>query len=200
MTARTAINRTLLALAGLVLLAGGALLLAGGLDLNHRWHLGLPADWTVTHPHHAVLTAAERTRWRGSPWWWPTVFAALTATTLLSLWWLLAQLSRGRTGELTLPDTADVPVLLRGGTLAKAVADEAGRLPGVARARVRLLGGPRRPHARVALTLAPGAAPGPVLRDLSDGPLADARAATGLAGLLADARVRVEPGPVSRVR
>ena len=197
---RTAVNRTLLALTGLVLLGGGALLLAGGLDLNHRWHLGLPSGWTVTQPHHALLTPAERTRWRGSSWWWPVLFAALGTVGLAALWWLLAQVRLGAAGEVTLPGTVDVPVRLRGDTLARAVRDEAEQIPGVARARVRLLGRPRRPQARVVLTLAPGAAPEAVLRDLSDGPLADARRATGLAALPADVRVRVEPGPVGRVR
>ncbi|MFC1413644.1 alkaline shock response membrane anchor protein AmaP [Streptacidiphilus sp. N1-12] len=197
---RTAVNRTLLGLVGLVLLAGGALLLAGGLDLNRRWHLGLPADWTVLQPHHAVLDAADRTRWRADSWWWPVLFAALGVVAVLALWWLLAQLRRGATGQVTVPDTADVPVRLRGDALARAVADDAEQIPGVARVRVRLLGRPKRPRARIALLLEPGAAPGPVLRALSDGPLARARESTGLARLPAEARVRVAPGPVERVR
>ena len=197
---RTAVNRTLLALVGLVLLAGGLLLLAGGLNLNHRWHLGLPSDWTVTDPHHAVLDPADRIRWRGDGWWWPTVFAALAVVTLLSLWWLLAQLRTGKADEVAVPDVADIPVRLRGAALAQAVTDEAEQIPGVSRARVRILGGPRHPRARIALTLAPGAAPGPVLQELSAGPLANARNAAGLPVLPADARLRVESGPVPRVQ
>ncbi len=197
---RTAVNRTLLALVGLVLLAGGALLLAGGLNLNQRWHLGLPSDWTVTDPHHAVLDAADRTRWRGDSWWWPVLFAALGVAAALGLWWLLAQLHRGLTDRVTIPDTDGVPVRLRGDTLAKAVTAGAEQIPGVARARVRLVGPRRKPRARVALLLTPGAAPEPVLRALSDGPLADARSSTGLTALPADARLRVDPGSVDRVR
>jgi hypothetical protein len=197
---RTAVNRTLLALVGLVLLLGGALLLVGGLDLNHRWQLGLPAGWTVTQPHHAVLDAADRTRWRADSWWWPVLFAALGVTAALALWWLLTQLHRDTTELVTVPDTADVPVRLRGDALARAVADEAERIPGVARARVRLLGRSRKPVARIALLLTPGTAPGPVLRALGEGPLANARAATGLPELPAEARLRVEPGAVPRVR
>jgi hypothetical protein len=196
---RTAVNRILLALVGLVLLAGGALLLVGGLNLNRRWHLGLPHDWTVTDPHHALLDAADRTRWRGDSWWWPVLFAVLAVVAVLALWWLLAQLRRGATDRVTVPDTADVPVRLRGDTLAAAIEDEAEQIPGVSRARVRVLGRPRRPRARIALLLAPGAAPGPVLRALSDGPLAHARGSTGLAALPADARIRVDPGAVDRV-
>ncbi|MHA6763540.1 Asp23/Gls24 family envelope stress response protein [Streptacidiphilus sp. PAMC 29251] len=197
---RTAVNRTLLALVGLVLLAGGLLLLAGGLDLNQRWHLGLPDGWTVLQPHHAVLDAKDRTRWRADSWWWPVLFAALGVVAALGLWWLLAQLRRGRTDQVTVPDTADVPVRLRGDTLARAIAAEAEQIPGVARVRVRLLGRPKRPSVRIALQLTPGAAPDPVLRALSDGPLANARVSTGLTALPAEARIRVEPGPVDRVR
>ncbi|WP_042401917.1 hypothetical protein [Streptacidiphilus carbonis] len=197
---RTAVNRTLLALVGLVLLAGGALLLAGGLDLNHRWHLGLPSDWTVTDPHHAVLAPADRVRWRDAGWWWPSVLAGLAAATLLSLWWLLAQLRRGAVDRIAVPDTDDIPVRVRGAALARAVAEEAEQLPGVSRARVRLLGSARHPRARLALTLEPGAAPGPVLRDLSAGPLTHARTSAGLAVLPAEAVLKVEPGPVPRVR
>jgi hypothetical protein len=196
---RTAVNRSLLALVGLVLLAGGALLLVGGLDLNHRWQLGLPSDWTVTDPHHAVLAPADRSRWRGEGWWWPTVFAGLTAVTLLSLSWLVAQLRTGTADQVTVPDVADLPVRLRGAALARAVADEAEQIPGVSRARVRVLGRPRRPRARIALTLAPGAAPGPVLHELSAGPLANARRSAGVT-LPAEARVRVESGSVPRVQ
>ena len=198
---RTAVNRTLLALIGLVLLAGGALVLAGGLDLKQRWHLGLPADWTVTDPHHALLDAADRTRWRGDSWWWPVLFAALGVVAALGLWWLLAQLYRGLTRQVTVPETdGGPPVRLRGDTLAAAVAEQAEQIPGVDRARVRLVGHPRRARARVALLLDPGAAPGPVLGALADGPLADARRSTGLAELPADVRIRVEPGAVDRVR
>lgn len=197
---RTAVNRTLLGLAGLVLLLGGLLLLAGGLDLNRRAHLGLPSGWTVLQPHHAVLDAADRTRWRADSWWWPVLFGALGVTVALALWWLLTQLHRDTTGVVTVPDTADTPIRLRGDALARALADEAEQIPGVGRARVRLVGRPRKPVARIALLLTPGATPGPVLQALSDGPLAHARSSTGLAGLRAAARLRVESGPVERVR
>jgi hypothetical protein len=196
---RTAVNRTLLALVGLVLLAGGGLLLVGGLDLNRRWHLGLPHDWTVTDPHHPLLDAADRTRWRGDSWWWPVLFAVLGLVAVFALWWLLSQLRRGKVRRLTLPAAADLQVRLHGDALARAVAEESREIPGVTRTRVRLLGPPRRPSFRVALTLAPGAAPGPVLQQLSDGPLAHARTSTGLAELRAVARVRVDPGPADRV-
>lgn len=197
---RTAVNRTLLAVVGLVLLAGGGLLLAGGLDLNRRRRLGLPGDWTVTDPHHPVLTPADRTRWTADSWWWPALFAGFGLIAAFALWWLFSQLGRGLLKHLRLPGTDGAQLRLRGPALARALVEGAERIPGVARARVRLVGRPDRPRARIALTLAPGAAPGPVLRELAEGPLADARAATGFAALPTDARLRVEPGAADRVR
>jgi hypothetical protein len=195
---RSALNRTLLAVAGAVLLGGGGLLLIGGLDLDRRLHLHLPAGWPLTDPHQVVLSAADRTRWTGTSWWWPVVLGGLTVSLLLALWWLLAQLGRGAAGDVPVP--APTGTRVRGEALARAVATEAGQLPGVARARVRMLGNSRRPRARAVLTLEPGTAPGEVLRALSDGPLARARAASGLAALPVEARIQVEGGPVPRVR
>lgn len=45
MTPRTALNRSLLAVAGLVLLGGGLLILFAGLDIYRRQDLNPPADW-----------------------------------------------------------------------------------------------------------------------------------------------------------
>ncbi|WP_034090512.1 alkaline shock response membrane anchor protein AmaP [Streptacidiphilus albus] len=199
---RTAVNRVLLGLVGLVLLGGGGLLLIGGLNLNRRWHLGLPAHWSVMQPHHAVLTAAQRDQWRNHGWWWPTAFAGLAVLTLLSLWWLIGQLHRGTAGDLPVPVPDRGPrsrTLVRSGALAAAVAGEAEELPGVARARVRVQGHRRRARARVSLTLTPGTAPDPVLRALSDGPLAHIRLATGLTELPAEVRIRADRGPAQRV-
>jgi hypothetical protein len=195
---RSALNRTLLAVAGAVLLGGGVLLLIGGLDLDRRLHLHLPAGWPLTDPHQSVLSATARTRWTGTSWWWPVVLGGLTVCVLLALWWLLAQLGRGAAGDLPVPDLTGTRV--RGEALARAVATEAGQLPGVIRARVRMLGNARRPRARMVLTLGPGTAPGPVLAALGAGPLARARASSGLADLPVDARIQVEGGRVSRVR
>ena len=210
---RTAANRTLLALAGIVLLGGGVLVLIGGLNLDSRWHLGLPHGWPLTDPHQAVLTAAQRSRWRDHSWWWPVVFGGLAVGALLCLWWLLAQLGRGRAGDLPVPtpDTARAAsrrrrrrrgarTLVRGDALALAVGADIEQLPGVARARARLLGSARRPRVRLALTLTPGTGPEELLRTLGRGPVATARTTTGLAELPVDVRIRAEGGRVSRVR
>ena len=204
---RTAVNRTLLALAGIVLLGGGVLALIGGLDLDRRWKLGLPHGWPWTDPHQPVLTAAQRTRWLHTSWWWPVVFAGLAVAALLALWWLLAQLGRGRAGDLPVPspfgsgrsNRRGGGTLVRGGALAQVVGADAAQLPGVAAARARLIGRSHRPLVRLALTLDPGAGPEQLLRALGEGPVARARASTGLTGLPVDVRIRAESGPSSRV-
>jgi len=206
---RGAVNRTLLAVAGILLLGGGVLALIGGLNLDARWHLGLPHGWPWTDPHQPVLTSAERTRWLNSSWWWPVVFASLAVAGLLALWWLLAQLGRGRAGDLPVPSPFPAKAkrsrrrrggtLVRGSALAKAVGADVAQLPGVSGARARLLGRADRPQARMALTLLPGAAPAEVLRALSQGPVARARASTGLTELPVEVRIRAENGPARRV-
>jgi hypothetical protein len=204
---RTTVNRTLLAVAGIVLLGGGLLALIGGLNLDARWHLGLPHGWPWTDPHQAVLTDAERTRWRGSSWWWPVVFAGLAVAALLALWWLLAQLGRRRAGDLPVPSPLPENrsrrhrsgTLVRGTALARAIGLDAEQLPGLSGARARMLGRATRPQAWLGLTLTPGAGAREVLRSLAEGPVARARSSTGLAGLPVEVRIRAEGGPAHRV-
>ncbi|MBC3844385.1 alkaline shock response membrane anchor protein AmaP [Streptacidiphilus sp. 4-A2] len=157
-----------------------------------------------------MLSPVARTRWRGSSWWWPVVFGGLAVCALLALWWLLAQLGRGRAGDLPVP-TPWQPArpsraarrrsgtLVRGNALAQAMGADAERLPGVAAARARLLGRSHSPRARFALTLAPGAGPEEALRALGRGPVTSARASTGLTDLPVEVRIRAESGPADRV-
>lgn len=100
MNSHSVLNRTLLTIAGLVLLGGGLLVLTGGLDLYRRWGLAPPAGWPLTSPHDTLLPAHDRTRWTGEDWWWPTVIAALAILIALALWWLLAQLRHRHPGRL----------------------------------------------------------------------------------------------------
>ncbi|MER5668719.1 alkaline shock response membrane anchor protein AmaP, partial [Streptomyces mirabilis] len=106
MTPRTVLNRSLLALAGLVLLGGGLLVLFAGLDVYRRHDLVPPVGWPLTTPHDVLLGSADRARWSGQGWWWwPAVIAALTLVALLALWWLLAQLHRRHPGALPVGGT-----------------------------------------------------------------------------------------------
>ncbi|ALO91281.1 hypothetical protein SHL15_0066 [Streptomyces hygroscopicus subsp. limoneus] len=192
MTSRSALNRTLLALAGLVLLGGGLLVLFAGLDLYRRHDLIPPAGWPLITPDDVVLASADRARWSGQGWWWwPAVIAALALAALLALWWLLAQLSRRRPGGLPVGGTPQEGVELRDRALSDAIATEAGALPGVKRAAVRITGRPARPRTHVTLTLTPEGAPGATLGALCEGPISTARRSTGLPDMPTDVRLQV---------
>ncbi|MFK0116208.1 alkaline shock response membrane anchor protein AmaP [Streptomyces sp. NPDC090994] len=178
------VNRVLLALAGLVLLALGGSVLAVG--------LGAPAPswWIHDGRHDVLLSDAERTRWREAGWWWPVVIAALAVLLLLALWWLVAVVRRRRLAEV-LVDTGDGEgAVLRGRALEDAFAADAGRLDGVDRADVRLTGRRGAPRARVRLRLEPHIDPGTALDGLTTGALTRARASAGLDTLPTEVRLK----------
>jgi hypothetical protein len=192
MKAHTGINRMLLALAGLVLLGGGLLVLVGGLDGYRYWHLTPPSGWPLTTPHDVLITHADQTRWTNQGWWWPAVIASLALITLLALWWLLAQLRQGTPRRMPVGGTPPTEgVELRHHALSDALADEAGRLPGVQHARVRMAGRPTRPQARITLAFTPDTAPGAVLEELCRGPVEHARQSTGWERLSTHAHLQV---------
>ncbi|MFH8341261.1 alkaline shock response membrane anchor protein AmaP [Streptomyces sp. AM6-12] len=177
------LNRALLALAGLILLALGGAVLAVGLGVRP------PSWWIHGGPHDVLLSRAERTRYRGARWWWPALIAALAVLVLLALWWLSAILRRPRLAEIRV-DTGDGAfAVLRARALESALAEEAATAPGVAHARVRLRGRRRKPRVRARLRLAPEVDPSRALADFTTGPLAHARESAALPALPADVRL-----------
>ncbi|MFG3163354.1 hypothetical protein ACGFY8_26165 [Streptomyces sp. NPDC048232] len=181
---RNAVNRTLLALTGAALLAGGGWLgLSGGAVADRLpGPLPRPGDGTV------LLDRAGLADLRGEDWWTPAVVAVTAAALLLCLTWLLAQPRRH--GDRRLP-LAGPPLTLRSRALADALAHRAEATPGVARARIRLTAGRKRSRAGVRLLLEPGAAPGRVLEQLTHGPLDEARASLAPHPLRTHVRVGV---------
>ncbi|MFD3481367.1 alkaline shock response membrane anchor protein AmaP [Streptomyces sp. NPDC058695] len=193
MTPRSAANRSLLALAGLVLLGGGLLVLFAGLNLYRRHDLVPPVGWPLTNPADVPLGSADRERWSSQGWWWwPAVITILALTALLALWWLLAQLHRPRPGSLPVGGSPPQEgVELRDRALGDAIATEAGALPGIERAAVHITGRPAHHRTRVALTLTPQASPGTLLGALCEGPLRTARRSTGLPDMPTEVRLQV---------
>ncbi|MFJ6795976.1 alkaline shock response membrane anchor protein AmaP [Streptomyces sp. NPDC091268] len=180
------VNRVLLALCGLALLAAGVALLS--------------ASWPFGGRHAPLLSAAaRRAHWHAEGWWWWAVAAGLALCVLLALWWLLSQLRRPRLAAV-LVDTGDGAfAVLRGKALEEAVAAEADALEGVARCRVALLGRRGAPHLRVALELEPHAVPADTLAALAGPVLEHARTSAGLPGLRAEARLEVTKHRARRV-
>ncbi|MCS0603192.1 alkaline shock response membrane anchor protein AmaP [Streptomyces sp. LP11] len=177
------LNRVLLALVGLILLALGGAVLAVGLGAPP------PSWWLHTGPHDVLLTRAERTRRRGADWWWPAVIAFLAVVFLLALWWLVAVLRRHRLAEI-LVDTRDGEAAgLRGRALESALAEDTAQQRGVARSRVVLRGRRTAPTARAWLQLEPDIDPSTALTDFASGPLTRARDSAGLAAVPAEVRL-----------
>ncbi|MEV8307532.1 alkaline shock response membrane anchor protein AmaP [Streptomyces flavidovirens] len=178
------VNRVLLGLAGLVLLAVGGGVLATGLGMS------VPSWWPFDGRDDVLLSEPDRTRWRDSGWWWPVVIAVLAVLVLLAMWWLLAQLRRHRLAEVLVDSRDGEGAVLRGRALEKALASEAQTLDGVERAHATLTGRRDAPRARVALLLAPHAEPAETLSGLTRGALAHARNSAGLESLPAEVRLR----------
>ncbi|MFJ9737854.1 alkaline shock response membrane anchor protein AmaP [Streptomyces sp. NPDC101166] len=187
------VNRVVIGLVGLVLLAVGGAVLAVGLGAPP------PSWWIHDGKRDVLLSTAERTRWRDEPWWWPTVIAVLTLLVLLALWWLIADLRRRRLGEV-LVDTGDgAGALLRGRALEGVLNGDAARLDGVAHARTHLTGRRDAPEARVHLTLEPHVDPADALDHLTNQSLTHARDSAALAALPAEVRLKTAKHPAERV-
>ncbi|MET8570949.1 alkaline shock response membrane anchor protein AmaP [Streptomyces sp. NPDC004783] len=187
------VDRVLLGLVGLILLAVGGVVLAVGFGVSP------PSWWVHQGPHDVLLSDAERTRWRDAGWWWPAVIAALAVLLLLALWWLVAVLRRRRLSEV-LVDTGDGEgAVLRGRALEHVLAQEADRVDGVERARVRLTGRRDAPRARVRLLLAPHVDPGTALDDLTTRALTHARHSAALPALPAEVQLRAVKHHAERV-
>ncbi|MBB5933698.1 alkaline shock response membrane anchor protein AmaP [Streptomyces zagrosensis] len=193
------VNRVLMALAGVLLLALGAAVLIGGLDLQRRWSFSLPGSWPFDGPDDVLLTHGDRRRWRDENWWWPVVIAALALTVLLALWWLLAQLRRRRLSEVLVDSGEGEGALLRGRALEGVLSAEAEAMEGVERAHVTLRGRRTAPEARVRLALAAHAQPAQTLATLRAEALEHARASAGLEQLPAEVRLRAVRHRAERV-
>lgn len=178
------VNRVLLGLVGLVLVVVGGVVLTVGFGVNP------PSWWPYDGRGDVLLSDADRTRWRDSGWWWPTVIAVLAVLVVLALWWLTVLLRRHRLAEV-LVDTGDGEgALLRGRALEGVLTAEAAGSDGVERAHARLTGRRNAPEARVRLLLQPHVNPGDALHTLTTEALAHARESAGLDALPAEVRLR----------
>ncbi|MEV7108565.1 alkaline shock response membrane anchor protein AmaP [Streptomyces atroolivaceus] len=189
----TSVNRVLLGLAGLILLVLGGAVLVSGLGVS------VPSWSPFDGPDDVLLSKGDRTRWRDEGWWWPTVIAVLAVLVILALWWFLAQLRRGRLAEVLVDSGDGEGALLRGRALEGVLTEEAGALDGVSDAKATLTGRRTAPQARVRLLMEPHAAPGPVLRGLSEGALTHARTSAGVDELPAEVRLKAVKHRAERV-
>jgi hypothetical protein len=178
------VNRTALVAAGAVLVCLGGGVLAAGTGLD------VPGWWPWDGRSDVLLSTADRERWRGESWWWPTVIAVLAVLVLLALWLLLAQFRRARLREVLVDSGDGEAAVVRGRTLEGVMESEAETLDGVARAHVTLTGRRAEPAVRVRLLLEPHASPAGALARLAGDTVRDARESAGLAELPAEIRLR----------
>ncbi|OKJ06616.1 hypothetical protein [Kitasatospora sp. CB01950] len=193
---RRAVNRTVLAVVGLLLLVGGALVLLGGLDVYRRLGITPPSRWPLTSPDQPVLSTASRTRWTEQGWWWPVAIAVPALVLVGGLWWLFSQLRRGGPAGVDLPSPAapgqpHYALHVRSRAVEDAIETEAVALPDVDRVTVRVTGVARRPEVHTALRLTPDADTAALVHAYRTGPVEHARHSLGLTSLPAELRLRV---------
>lgn len=139
MSTRTdTVNRILLGLVGLLLLAAGVL----GLALS----LGAFGAARSTSP---VLPQGVRGFVDDNPWFWWAAAALALVIAILSVLWLIAQLRTNRISQVDCTtDARDGYTTLQAGALTKAVEDDIRGFSGVTNAAARMYDQPRR---RIAL-------------------------------------------------
>lgn len=151
---RTALNRTVLGLTGLVLVIAAAAV------VSSVWGLGLP-PWGPGLAQRTVLLEEVRSALRLRPPWTPEVMVTALALVLVcGLWWSAWQLGDGRRSLLALGVAEGV---VRAKALEDAVAWQVAGISGVDSSRARLRGPSGTFRLRLDVRLRPGAAPGTVL-------------------------------------
>ncbi len=118
--------------------------------------------------------------------------AAGVVLVLLGLTWAARSVRPERRPDLALDGGPDTMIVISSAAVADAVAGQAGELPGVGRARARLVGPDTAPALRITLWLADDADVREVLRRLDDQVLATARSSLGLAALPVAVRLELE--------
>lgn len=142
------INRALLSLLGLVLLAAGG----GGAAIG----LGVLRPWPTSGPTPVWSQAAKDWVVEQRLWFWPTLIGLSVVLGILGLTWLVAQFRTDTVARLELePDTSGGGTTLIGRAVSDAVGAEIAGYPGVRRAHVRLVGRPSRPRLLVRVETEP---------------------------------------------
>jgi len=111
---------------------------------------------------------------------------------LLGLVWASNSVRPERRPDLLIDGGSDTSIVVSSAAAAEAVANQAAGLPGVGRARARLVGAEQSPALRVTLWLADDADVRDVLRRLDEQVLATARTSLGLAALPAAVRLELD--------
>jgi hypothetical protein len=188
----TAGERALAVAAGLVLIAAGTLVTLLSYGVFGTGRAGRPLlDPMIVEVLQAQPLAARL-----------VAIAGGLLLAVLGLVWAAHALRPERRPDLVLdpagPDDAETSIVISATAAAEAVAAQAAELPGVGRARARLVGTEAAPAVRVTLWVADDADVREVLARLHSEVLATARASLGIADLPAAVRLELDdlrPGP-----
>jgi hypothetical protein len=183
-------DRSALVLVGLVLLAGGALAALVGYGVLGAGRARRP----LLDPVAVDAVAAQPLLARG------LAIGAGLLLLVLGLVWTARSLRPERRPDLVLDRTPGTAITVSSAAAAEAVAGQAEGLPGVGRARVRLVGSEAAPALRLSLWLTEDADVRDVLDRLDRDVLAQARTALDLAALPAAVRLELDqPAAAPRV-
>lgn len=184
------LNRSLLTLTGLLLLlagVGGVLLYTGAFGDDQK--------------HRPVVNDTVRELFdRHESWLWWAIGGAALLIALLALYWLVVQLRTERIGNVDLAPAPDGENVLASGAITDAVRHEAETVPGVTRARVRLVHESDDPQLMLAVALRNDADLAAVQTILDNEVLAHARQAIGRDRMRTWLRVEVDAADAPRVR
>jgi hypothetical protein len=183
-------DRLVAVLVGLVLLAAGVLVALLSYGFFGTARAGRPlldpmiVEWMRGNALAARLIA----------------IGAGVALAVLGLVWAARSVRPEQRPDLRLETTGDTEIVVLSGAVGEAVAEQAQALPGVGKARARMVGTTRAPALRVTLWLADDCNVASVLEALEAQVLAPARTALGLAQLPVAVRLELDdPPPAPRV-
>lgn len=191
---RGGVNRSLLGVAGLALVACGGWLAVGDGSAWVPMVDRVPHWWPTPAANGVLLDHALWAPLRESRWWSPALTGGLALVLALLVWWLVRQVLSGRPRWVVLPLTGPV---LRRRAWERALTKQVASFDDVARARVRLVGRPLR--ALVTVVVEPGARPAQVVRSVAE-VITDARDSGGVRSLPTEVRVRVANRREERAR
>lgn len=184
------LDRWLLILLGLVLLAGGVLVVLLGNGLFGAGRAGRP----LLDPLVVAALRAQPQLWR------IVAIVGGGVLALLGLSWTAASLRPERRPDLHVDGGPGTSIVVSSAAVADAVATQTAALAGVGRARARLVGAAAAPALRVTVWITDDAAVRTVLAQLHGEVLPTARASLGLAALPTAVRLEVDrPRRRSRV-
>ncbi|MEW2162779.1 hypothetical protein AB0912_07235 [Streptomyces sp. NPDC007084] len=186
------VNRAVLAVAGLALLAAGVWSATAGPSVADR----LPGWWPKADADAVWVSASQVAGLRDHTWWIPVVVAATVLAALLCLLWAASRLRGGTSPRLTLTSRGAV---LRTRALADMLTRRTSAVPGVAHSRVAVRARRGRLYVRAHVRLAPDTAPNGVLLTLA-ALVEEARAAAAPCRVLTHVRISSRSHRTAHVR